>query len=134
MATIGIGLTRNRRQRDPLGEGPAPKPGVAQRACAGERGASELGVKAARVDEVGLELQRELTIGAGQLVGAALEHRYRLVYAPAVHEWNGQLARELGTLTDIVGVVQRGPQVLGRLRQAQRGLGKTEQAQNAGAL
>ena len=130
----GIALPCNRRQRDPLGEGPAPQPGVAQRARARQRGASELGVKPPRVDEVGLELERELTIGAGQLVGAALEHRNRLVDVAAMHEWYGQLARELRTFTDVVGVVQRGSQVLGRLRQVQRGLGMTEQAQNAGSL
>jgi hypothetical protein len=45
-----------------------------------------------------------------------------------------QLAGELGTSPDIVGVAERGRQVLDRLRTMQRRLRKPEQAQHGGPL
>jgi hypothetical protein len=91
-------------------------------------------MKAPGVDEVSLELERELAVGARQLLVAALEDRNGLMDMTAVHQRYGKLPRQLYTLPDVVREIQRGSQVLRRLRTMQRCLGMSQETQDGGAL
>jgi hypothetical protein len=93
-------------------------------------------MQAAGADDVGLELQPQLTVARREFVGGAFEQIDGLTHMPAMDERRGEVPHDLGALPRLRAQAERLLEVVGARGHVNRGLGRPELAENphAGAI